>query len=312
MCPNVTNRPTQVYNSTALTSRYVPTLAFVEHGRNPQAPRPGSTSPKTKAKNDMWLCGTTCPFYTLENCKNVRKQNHKGAAALVNATLPDRITTYRTPIIIFEEQASQLQHADPNQSTNFERAGAIVGCLSGFIGGSVYFFAIADIDPCEPILGMDPSMAYSIAPFLVGGVGVGLGMSLGGISWRAVQKFAKRSFSPGSLVTVRRNFAHRSTTPFQTATVKRSHQLQKVAEYRGWLRRQRRYRAVTAAGGVFGAEIGALKLGNSALRPAKVMGDAAAKAGSGSKSAVLTNPAFEATTTKPTPNLTNRASKRRV
>ncbi|RKO93441.1 mitochondrial import protein Pam17, partial [Blyttiomyces helicus] len=140
-----------------------------------------------------------------------------------------------------------------NSRKNAERAGGIVGALQGFLGGSYYFGAVMDFDPSQQILGLgDPTMLYIGGAFVVAGVGYFGGILAFGSIWR----LTKSSADLKALDVRDRDFFHRIQRhrPQEIAAVVPTvpgvggampdfygEKIKSVADYRDWLRKQRKF-----------------------------------------------------------------------
>ncbi|KAJ3220246.1 Proprotein convertase subtilisin/kexin type 9 [Dinochytrium kinnereticum] len=70
-----------------------------------------------------------------------------------------------------------------------ERTGGVIGGLVGLTLSGYYFFAVAEFDPTEPIWFFpDPTFAYGLGIFLIGGCCAGVGILAGGQIWRMIQR----------------------------------------------------------------------------------------------------------------------------
>jgi Mitochondrial import protein Pam17 len=69
-----------------------------------------------------------------------------------------------------------------------ETTGGVVSGLAGWLGGSYYFFAVAEFDPMTPLFGLpDPTILYIMAAFGVGAVSFASGTLVSGQLWRALK-----------------------------------------------------------------------------------------------------------------------------
>ncbi|KAJ1557553.1 TIM23 complex component [Nowakowskiella sp. JEL0078] len=145
----------------------------------------------------------------------------------------------------------------------WERAGGgILGGL-GFFGGCMYYYFVADVDPFAPrILGIfDQGTAYTIAPFLVAAVAGTAGISIGGIAWRAKQKNGILRLIDQREKEFYKRISENRPKEVRVAGFNNpmpdyyGEQITSVKEYRAWLKKQRKFAAVTSAGGVVGARI---------------------------------------------------------
>ncbi|KAJ3023037.1 TIM23 complex component [Thoreauomyces humboldtii] len=135
---------------------------------------------------------------------------------------------------------------------NWERAGAVFGGTTGFVGGSYYFGAVAEFDPTRQLFGIsDPVVGYVLATLAVGaGCGV-TGLVGAGQIWRLT---AKKGTMAG-LDARDREFFHRiqryrpkeiaAAVPVPTGRGAMpdyyGEKINSVADYKEWLKKQRQF-----------------------------------------------------------------------
>ncbi|KAJ3128153.1 TIM23 complex component [Nowakowskiella sp. JEL0407] len=145
----------------------------------------------------------------------------------------------------------------------WERIGSGTFATVGLIGGGIYFFFIAEIDPFQPrVFGvLDAGTAYTAAPFLVAAIAGTVGLSLGGLLWRAFQKSNFLKLIDLKEKEFFKRIAQNRPKELRSSGINNpvpdyyGEKITSVAEYRAWLRKQRKYAAVTNAGGVVGARL---------------------------------------------------------
>ncbi|TPX53701.1 hypothetical protein PhCBS80983_g06219 [Powellomyces hirtus] len=138
---------------------------------------------------------------------------------------------------------------------NWERAGALLGGVTGFVGGGYYFGAVMEFDPTQQLLGMpDPMMVYALGAVVVAAAASFAGILVGGQLWRLK---TKRTIIQG-LDACDREFFHRiqrnrpkeiaAATPIPFGSESQSgmpdyygEKINSVADYRAWLKKQRMF-----------------------------------------------------------------------
>ena len=154
-------------------------------------------------------------------------------------------STINTSNNITWEQYFKLRH----QRKRYERTAGVLGGIFGFLGGSYYFGAIADFDPTTPILGIDPAIAFTIGAMGVSAASIVVGILSGGALWRILKSKVVNLVDARDKEFFQRVIKYRSdaskSSPQNQIPDYYGEKIKSVAEYRKWLRKQRKFKRKT-------------------------------------------------------------------
>jgi import inner membrane translocase subunit TIM23 len=133
----------------------------------------------------------------------------------------------------------------------WERVGGFLSGTTGLIGGSWYFFTVAEFDPTQPLLGLpDPTIAYVLGALSVSAIATATGLLGSGALWRLTHRK-----SLAALDLREKEFFHR-LTKYRPKELKflavpgsgevtlpdyYGEKIHSVKDYRSWIRKQKRF-----------------------------------------------------------------------